>query len=154
MILTAAAPVRRRSSTFPPLPSSPQHVESMAMALDNLCPICLHGWKRARGMMSCLQQFCYTCILWWAETKSKCPPCKRKVTFLHLDNGFEEHVFRTICGVNRHLPPSRGSFWPTSHPQMPSAVGIMPGDPVGSFHPHAWVSLLHVYPALLWTLLP
>uniref|UniRef100_A0A8B9YYS9 RING-type E3 ubiquitin transferase n=1 Tax=Buteo japonicus TaxID=224669 RepID=A0A8B9YYS9_9AVES len=52
------------------------HMESMATELENHCPICLDSWEEASYMMPCLHQFCYTCILRWAESKPDCPLCK------------------------------------------------------------------------------
>lgn len=155
MTLTAAAPVRGRSPTSPGLPSPPQNVERLATALDNLCPICLDGWEEVSYMVSCLQQFCYTCILWWTERKPKCPLCKRRVTsILHsvwVDNSFEEHVFRPSVESSVIFHQAGGaSVRPAPHrchrpaAPRPSAAGLVPGDPVGSFHPYIWVSLLHV----------
>uniref|UniRef100_A0A663FH98 RING-type E3 ubiquitin transferase n=1 Tax=Aquila chrysaetos chrysaetos TaxID=223781 RepID=A0A663FH98_AQUCH len=50
-----------------------EHVESMAAEPDNRCPICLDSWEEASFAMPCLHQFCYQCILWWAESKPECP---------------------------------------------------------------------------------
>lgn len=85
MTLAAAALVRGRKLNIPSCPSPPQHMESMGIALDNLCPTCLDSWEKASYITSCLQQFCNTSMLWWAERKSKCRPCKKRVTSsLHL----------------------------------------------------------------------
>uniref|UniRef100_A0A672TMT6 RING-type E3 ubiquitin transferase n=1 Tax=Strigops habroptila TaxID=2489341 RepID=A0A672TMT6_STRHB len=37
----------------------------------------------ASYMMPCLHEFCYTCILRWAESKPECPLCKQRVSFGH-----------------------------------------------------------------------
>ena len=116
-------------------------------------------------MMSCLQQFCYTCILWWSERTLKCPHCKRRATsILHLarvDGSFEKHVFRSSVELSVIFHQAGGaSGCPTTHrchrpaASQPSAAGLVPGVPVGSFHPYIWASLLHVYPAVVQTLLP
>uniref|UniRef100_A0A8C0ANU9 RING-type E3 ubiquitin transferase n=1 Tax=Buteo japonicus TaxID=224669 RepID=A0A8C0ANU9_9AVES len=56
----------------------------MAAELDNRCPICLDSWEEASYVMPCLHQFCYACILRWAESKPECPLCKRNVTSIFL----------------------------------------------------------------------
>uniref|UniRef100_A0A672V4T7 RING-type E3 ubiquitin transferase n=1 Tax=Strigops habroptila TaxID=2489341 RepID=A0A672V4T7_STRHB len=53
--------------------SQPQPVESVAMELEDRCPICLGSWEEASYVTPCLHQFCYECILRWAETKPECP---------------------------------------------------------------------------------
>uniref|UniRef100_A0A672V4U4 RING-type domain-containing protein n=1 Tax=Strigops habroptila TaxID=2489341 RepID=A0A672V4U4_STRHB len=62
--------------------SQPQPVESVAMELEDRCPICLGSWEEASYVTPCLHQFCYECILrWWSMP----PPCqcpKKR----HLDN--------------------------------------------------------------------
>uniref|UniRef100_A0A8C0C0U2 RING-type E3 ubiquitin transferase n=1 Tax=Buteo japonicus TaxID=224669 RepID=A0A8C0C0U2_9AVES len=48
------------------------------------CPICLDSWEEASFVMPCLHQFCYACILRWAENKPECPLCKRRIlSILH-----------------------------------------------------------------------
>ncbi|OPJ84810.1 hypothetical protein AV530_001485 [Patagioenas fasciata monilis] len=93
---TAAAPVRGSNSTSP-APCSPlQLVESMAMEMDNICPVCLDSWEEASYVTPCLHRFCYPCILQWAESKPECPLCKRRIlSIVHsvrADDDFEEHV--------------------------------------------------------------
>lgn len=41
---------------------------------------------------ACLHQFCYTCILQWAQSKPECPFCKRSLTWVHQELG---HLFGT-----------------------------------------------------------
>uniref|UniRef100_A0A663EY52 RING-type E3 ubiquitin transferase n=1 Tax=Aquila chrysaetos chrysaetos TaxID=223781 RepID=A0A663EY52_AQUCH len=54
-------------------------MESMATELEKHCPICLGSWEEASFVMPCLHQFCYACILRWAENKPECPLCKRRI---------------------------------------------------------------------------
>uniref|UniRef100_A0A8C0UJ47 RING-type E3 ubiquitin transferase n=1 Tax=Cyanistes caeruleus TaxID=156563 RepID=A0A8C0UJ47_CYACU len=40
--------------------------------------------KEISYILPCLHQFCYTCILQWAESTPKCPLCKRRIlSILH-----------------------------------------------------------------------
>uniref|UniRef100_A0A8B9GIK9 RING-type E3 ubiquitin transferase n=1 Tax=Amazona collaria TaxID=241587 RepID=A0A8B9GIK9_9PSIT len=84
----AAAPEAGSSSTSP-APSKPlQPVESMAMELEDRCPICLDSCEKISYVMPCLHHFCYRCILRWAETKPECPLCKRRIqSILHTWGG-------------------------------------------------------------------
>uniref|UniRef100_A0A663MU07 RING-type E3 ubiquitin transferase n=1 Tax=Athene cunicularia TaxID=194338 RepID=A0A663MU07_ATHCN len=59
----AASPQRGSSSPSP----------SMATEPGSCCPICLDSWDDAAYVLPCLHQFCYRCILRWAETKPECP---------------------------------------------------------------------------------
>uniref|UniRef100_A0A8C3JX33 RING-type E3 ubiquitin transferase n=1 Tax=Calidris pygmaea TaxID=425635 RepID=A0A8C3JX33_9CHAR len=96
MTLAAAVLVRGSSSTFPAPSSPPQHMETMARELEDCCPICTGSWEEASFVVSCLHQFCYPCILWWAESKPKCPLCKRRIlSILHsvrTDDDFEDNA--------------------------------------------------------------
>ncbi|XP_029880269.1 uncharacterized protein LOC115345518 [Aquila chrysaetos chrysaetos] len=149
----AAAPVTGSSSTSPAPPSPPQHVGTMPVELDNRCPICLDSWEEASYVMPCLHQFCYACILRWAESKPECPLCKRNVTsILHsvqADDNFKEHVVAPppVPPVAVHLAGGAPGH-PAAHNQ-PSAAQPLPRAPVGSLHPHVWASLFQEDPALL-----
>ena len=157
----AAAPVSGSSSTSPAPPSPPQHVESMATDLDNRCPICLDSWEEASYVMPCLHQFCYACIVRWAESKPECPLCKRRiVSIVHsvrADDDFEEDVLTpsaasSVVGRQAGGAPSR----PAAHSPAPTEgqpVGTVPRAPVGGLHPSTWASLFRDHPALLQPLL-
>lgn len=68
----------------------------MATEMDSCCPICLDSLKEISYIFPCLHQFCYTCILQWAENTPKCPLCKRRIlSILHsmeTENDYMEHV--------------------------------------------------------------
>ncbi|CAN0321264.1 unnamed protein product [Bubo scandiacus] len=108
----------------------------MATELDDRCPICLDSWEEASFVMPCLHQFCYLCILRWAESKPECPLCKRTIlSILHsvrADDDYVEHV----------VTPSR----------TPSV--IVPRHLVGGLQPEQWVTLFRSHPTLLETLQP
>uniref|UniRef100_A0A8C6JWM6 RING-type E3 ubiquitin transferase n=1 Tax=Melopsittacus undulatus TaxID=13146 RepID=A0A8C6JWM6_MELUD len=83
----AAAPETGSSSTSP-VPSNPlQPVKRIAMEMEDCCPICLGNWEEVSYVMPCHHQFCYQCILQWAETKPECPLCKRGIQ---------------VCAINLH----------------------------------------------------
>ncbi|KAK4816611.1 hypothetical protein QYF61_018662 [Mycteria americana] len=161
----AAAAVRGSSLSSPAPPSPPQHVESMATELENRCPICLDSWEEASYVMPCLHQFCYECILRWAESKPECPLCKRRVSsILHSvqeDDDFEEHVIPppAAASVVVHLTGGAAGQ-PAAHSlhhsaaARPAAAGPLPWAPVGGFHAYVWASLFRVYPTVLRPLLP
>uniref|UniRef100_A0A8B9MUY3 E3 ubiquitin-protein ligase Topors n=1 Tax=Accipiter nisus TaxID=211598 RepID=A0A8B9MUY3_9AVES len=92
----AAVSVRGSGSTSPAPPSPLQHMESAAMELDNRCPICLDSWEKTSFVIPCLHQFCYPCIVRWAESKPECPLCKGLIISIRhsvqADDDFEEHV--------------------------------------------------------------
>uniref|UniRef100_A0A8C0AR77 RING-type E3 ubiquitin transferase n=1 Tax=Buteo japonicus TaxID=224669 RepID=A0A8C0AR77_9AVES len=84
----AAVPVTRSGLTSPASPSPLQHVEGMAAEPANRCPICLDSWEEASYVMPCLHQFCYPCIVRWAESKPECPLCKgRIISIMHSYHG-------------------------------------------------------------------
>uniref|UniRef100_A0A8D2LYF3 RING-type E3 ubiquitin transferase n=1 Tax=Zonotrichia albicollis TaxID=44394 RepID=A0A8D2LYF3_ZONAL len=70
-------------------------LDSMATEMDSCCPICLDTLKEISYIFPCLHQFCYTCILQWAENTPKCPLCKRRIlSILHsteTENNYIEH---------------------------------------------------------------
>ena len=111
-------------------------------------------------MMPCLHQFCFACIVRWAESKPECPLCKRTVTsILHSvrgDDNFEEHLLTPSAApsVAVHLTgraPSRPAAHHLHRPaaSQPSAAGLVPRAPVGGLHPHIWAFLFREDSALL-----
>uniref|UniRef100_A0A8C0F1L7 RING-type E3 ubiquitin transferase n=1 Tax=Bubo bubo TaxID=30461 RepID=A0A8C0F1L7_BUBBB len=136
-----AAPVGGSNSTSPAPPSPPQHMKSGATELDSRCPICLDSWEEASYVMPCLHQFCYNCILQWAETKPECPLCKRRITsVLHS-------VHQAVGAPGR---PAAHSPAPTEQPP----VGMVPRAPLGGVQPSTWASIFRDHPALFQSLLP
>ncbi|XP_050768616.1 uncharacterized protein LOC127027143 [Gymnogyps californianus] len=115
--------------------------------------------------MPCLHQFCYPCILRWAENKPECPLCKREVTsILHSvqgDDNFEEHVIPPPAAPLVFIDLTEGApGHPATHnlhrlaASWPSAARLVPGAPVGRLRPHVWAFLFRQYPAMLQPLLP
>nr|XP_021153234.1 uncharacterized protein LOC110364151 [Columba livia] len=155
----AAAPVRGGSSTSPAPPSPPQQVDSMATEQHDRCPICLDSWEEASYVMPCLHQFCYTCILRWAQSKPECPLCKRRIhSIIHSvqgDDDFQELVIPPPAApsVVTHLTGAPGHrdahnlHGPAA--SQPSAVRPVPRAPVGGLHPHVWALLFRQHPVLL-----
>ncbi|XP_065512992.1 polycomb group RING finger protein 2-like [Caloenas nicobarica] len=132
----------------------------MATELDNRCPICLDSWEEASYVMPCLHQFCYPCILRWAESKPECPLCKRRIlSVLHsvrADDDYAEHV------ITPSVPPSvlvRQADGAPSHPDtpdlphpgapQPQAVEEVPRATVGGLQPEEWALLFRHHPRLL-----
>ncbi|KAM7076385.1 uncharacterized protein J5F26_016618 [Ciconia maguari] len=138
----------------------------MATELDDRCPICLDSWEEASYVMPCLHQFCYACILRWAESKPQCPLCKRRVTsIVHSvrgDHDFQEHVIPPpaapsavvqLRGGDPGQPAAHNLHRPAA--SQPSAAGLVPRAPVGGLHPHVWAFLLRedralLRPVMLW----
>ena len=156
----------RGSGLSPPAPRSPpQHVESMGTELENRCPICLDSWEGASYVVPCLHQFCYTCILRWAESKPECPLCKRRVSSIvhsvRADDDFAEHAIPPPAAPSVVVQPTAGApGQPAAHSlrhpagPRPAAAGPLPWAPVGGFHATVWACLFRVYPAVLQPLLP
>ncbi|NWZ58509.1 TOPRS ligase, partial [Haliaeetus albicilla] len=134
----------------------------MAAELDNRCPICLDSWEEASYVMPCLHQFCYECILRWAESKPECPLCKRRiVSIVHsvqADDDFKEHVVSPPAApyVLSHqaggAPGRPAAHSPAAEEQQ--SVGMLPRASLGGLQPNAWASLFRDHPALLQPLLP
>ncbi|CAN0321163.1 unnamed protein product [Bubo scandiacus] len=137
----------------------------MATELDDRCPICLDSWEEASFVMPCLHQFCYLCILRWAESKPECPLCKRTIlSILHsvrADDDYVEHVVtpsRTPSVIVRQAgaapghPAARDLRRPGA-PQ-PRAAEQVPRHLVGGLQPEQWVTLFRSHPTLLETLQP
>ncbi|NWZ57349.1 TOPRS ligase, partial [Haliaeetus albicilla] len=139
----------------------------MATEPDTRCPICLGSWDDAAYVMPCLHQFCYRCILRWAESKPECPLCKRRVQSLvhsvRADDDFEEVVI-TPSGLASALAGTRQAGGAPRHPAPRSpprpvtpralAVESVPRAPVGGLQPDTWASLFDDHPALLRRFLP
>ncbi|XP_040977014.1 uncharacterized protein LOC121232712 [Aquila chrysaetos chrysaetos] len=149
-------------STSPAPPSPPQHVESMAAEPDNRCPICLDSWEEASFAMPCLHQFCYACILRWAESKPECPVCKRRIiSVVHsvwADDDSEENVITPSTAsavVGRQAGGALGrpaAHSPAAAERQPVEIQL-PGAPPGGLRPNTWASLFRDHPALLQPLL-
>uniref|UniRef100_A0A8C0VEF7 RING-type E3 ubiquitin transferase n=1 Tax=Cyanistes caeruleus TaxID=156563 RepID=A0A8C0VEF7_CYACU len=77
---TAAEAARGSSSPSQVPPSPLQHRGSTDTEVKDRCPICLDSWSEPSFVMPCLHCFCYACILRWANNKTRCPLCKRKMT--------------------------------------------------------------------------
>ncbi|KAK4816964.1 hypothetical protein QYF61_025884 [Mycteria americana] len=137
----------------------------MATELENRCPICLDSWEEASYVVPCLHQFCYACILRWAESKPECPLCKRRVTsIVHSvrgDDDFRERVIpppaapsaavRLRRGARGH-PAARNRHRPAA--SQPSAAGLVPRAPAGGLRPHVWALLFRQDRALLRPVIP
>ncbi|KAF1592085.1 hypothetical protein FQV11_0000869, partial [Eudyptes moseleyi] len=130
----------------------------MATELENRCPICLDSWDDAAYVMLCLHQFCYPCILRWADSKPECPLCKRRIlSIVHsvrADDDFEEHVVTPPAAssiVGRRAGGAAGR--PAAH--SPAATVQPPVEhqlsraPVGGLQPNTWASVFRGHPALL-----
>ncbi|KAK4816179.1 hypothetical protein QYF61_012469 [Mycteria americana] len=159
----AAAPVRGSSSPSPAPPSPPQHGESMATELADRCPICLDRREEASFVMPCLHQFCYPCILRWAESKPECPLCKRRIiSLLHsvrADDNYREHVITPSVpsSVVIHQTggaPSRPATRYLHHPGAPHrwAAERVLRRPVRGLQPPNWMHHFRNLPTLLQTL--
>ncbi|NXF40896.1 TOPRS ligase, partial [Nyctibius bracteatus] len=132
----------------------------MAAELNNRCPICLDSCVAASYAVPCLHQFCYTCIVRWADSKPECPLCKRTITsILHSvrgDDDFQEHVIPPSVApeVAVHLAggapdhPAAHNLYHLVASQLPAA-GLVSSALAGSLHPHIWALLFREDPALL-----
>ncbi|NWU73959.1 TOPRS ligase, partial [Pterocles burchelli] len=139
----------------------------MATGQDTRCPVCLDSWDDTAYVVPCLHQFCYRCILRWADSKPECPLCKRRVeTILHsvrADDDFEEVIVspsgpapgragtRQAGGVPRHLAPHSP---PRPVTPQPLAAEAGARAPVGGLQPDTWAALFDDHPALLQRFLP
>ena len=139
----------------------------MATERGDRCPVCLDSWDDAAYVMPCLHQFCYPCIVRWAESKPKCPLCKRRVqSIVHsvrADDDFKELVV-TAAGLASASAGTRQAGGaprdpPTHSPPRPAtprplAADSAPRAPVGGLQPDAWASIFDDHPALLQRFLP
>ncbi|KAJ7397969.1 PHD and RING finger domain-containing protein 1-like protein [Pitangus sulphuratus] len=159
-----AAVGARGSSSSPPSPSSPlQHTESTDTELEDHCPICLESWKEPSFVMPCLHRFCYACILQWADNKTECPLCKRRMTsILHsvqADDDFVEHVLAPPMTPPANSPPARGAnrepdtpnfHHPEARQQQTATRDIQ--HLIGGFQLPNWMSCFSINPAIHQTL--
>ncbi|XP_075596604.1 E3 ubiquitin-protein ligase Topors-like [Balearica regulorum gibbericeps] len=139
-------------------------METTATELDNCCPICLGSWEEASYVTPCLHQFCYPCILRWADSKPECPLCKRRILSIthsvQAGDDFEEHVITPFVAssVIRHQAGGAPGH-PAAHSlrrlaaTQPQPVGLVPRAPLGGLQPNTWASLFRDHPALLQPLL-
>ncbi|XP_054373878.1 uncharacterized protein LOC129047023 [Molothrus ater] len=149
-----------KGTTHNPSSSQATAEKSMATEMDSCCPICLDSLKEISYIFPCLHQFCYTCILQWAENTPKCPLCKRRIlSILHsmeTENDYMEHVITLSETPSIIVHQARGdSRYPDIHfsgaSQTWSAEGV-PRHPVGSLQPGEWMVLFWDHPCLLETL--
>lgn len=162
MKVTAARAARGRGSPSQDPPSPPQRRGSRGTAVKDRCAICLDRCRKPSFVMPCLHFFCYACILWWANNKTQCPVCKKKMTsILHsvrADDDFEEHAIIPPMIAPVVLPASRARrepgapdlHCPGEHQQWGTA-GDVPSF-VGGFELPNWMSCFSENPAILQTL--
>ncbi|XP_053909790.1 uncharacterized protein LOC128850355 [Cuculus canorus] len=134
----------------------------MATQLEDRCPICLDSWEEPSFVMPCLHQFCYPCILRWADEKPECPLCKTGITsILHsvrADDDYVEHVIAPPETPTVIVRQGEGA------PVDPAAQDLHhPGAPqphaqhralVGGLQPEQWARLFQALPSFLESLLP
>ncbi|XP_074877665.1 E3 ubiquitin-protein ligase Topors-like [Buteo buteo] len=137
-------------------------MESVAMELDNRCPICLDSWEKTSFVIPCLHQFCYPCIVRWAESKPECPLCKGLIISIRhsvrADDDFEEHVVilpaaPPVIGHQAERALSRpAAHSPAATQRRAVEIQLLAGPP-GGLHANTWASLFRDHPALLQPLL-
>ncbi|XP_074934785.1 uncharacterized protein LOC142050232 [Phalacrocorax aristotelis] len=158
--LNATPAAADNGSTSQDPPSPPQHVENTAMELENRCPICLDRWEDTSYVTPCLHQFCYLCILQWAETKPECPLCKSIILsimhWVQADDNFDEDVItppaepsavRCQAGGVPDGPATQSLHHPAAAPSQPT--GLLPSPPEGDLQPSTWAYLFGNHPGLL-----
>ncbi|NXW47885.1 TOPRS ligase, partial [Nyctiprogne leucopyga] len=139
----------------------------MATEPGTHCPICLDSWDDRAYVVPCLHQFCYGCILRWANSKPECPLCKRRVqSILHLvkaDDDFEEVIIGPPGVASAAVGTRRAGGEPrrpaTHSPPRPVTPQWLRAEsalraPVGGLQPETWASLFDEHPALLQRFLP
>lgn len=127
------------------------------MELEDCCPICLGSWEEISYVMPCLHQFCYQCILQWAEIKPECPLCKRRIqSILHsvqADDDYIEHVITPSVASSAIVHQARrAASHPATHDFQQQAAEVVPMGPVVSFWTPNWLSSLQDQPVLFQTL--
>ncbi|CAN8220124.1 unnamed protein product [Coccothraustes coccothraustes] len=132
----------------------------MATEMDPCCPICLDSLKEISYLFPCLHQFCYSCILQWAENTPKCPLCKRRIlSILHsieTDNDYMEHVIAlpgtpSIIVHHARGDPRHLALHFSGASQTWAAEGV-PRHPMGSLQAGEWMVLFQHHPYFLETL--
>ncbi|XP_053859486.1 uncharacterized protein LOC128822028 isoform X1 [Vidua macroura] len=135
--------------------------KSMATETDSCCPICLDSLKEISYIFPCLHQFCYTCILQWAQNTPKCPLCKRRIlSILHsmeTENDYMEHVIALSETPSVVVHQARGDprqldLHFSGASQTWAAEGV-PRHPVAGLQPREWMVLFRDHPCLLDTLM-
>ncbi|KAM8983645.1 uncharacterized protein PRD47_019577 [Ara ararauna] len=129
----------------------------MAMELEDRCLICLGSCEEVSYVMPCLYHFCYQHILQWAETKPKCPLCKRRIqSILHsmrADDDYVEHVIAPSVASSAVVHQTRrAASHPATHNFQWRAAEVVPMGPVVSFWTPNWQSSLQDQPVLFQTL--
>ncbi|XP_023790898.1 uncharacterized protein LOC111934962 [Cyanistes caeruleus] len=159
---TAAEAARGSSSPSQVPPSPLQHRGSTDTEVKDRCPICLDSWSEPSFVMPCLHCFCYACILRWANNKTRCPLCKRKMTtILHsvrADDDFEEHAIIppmitpvVIPAIRAHREPDAPNLHHLgAHQQWETAGDVQ--HFVGGFPLPNWMSCFSANSAIQQTL--
>lgn len=137
----------------------------MDAEFDSRCPICLDTWENAAYVMPCLHQFCFGCILRWAESKAECPLCKRGISSMvhsvRADDDFSEVVITPTAeppvlvqqaGRAPGRPDARIPHRPAA--SRPRVGRPLPRAAVGGLQPYVWASLFRDHPEILEPVLP
>ncbi|KAK4815980.1 hypothetical protein QYF61_010848 [Mycteria americana] len=104
----------------------------MATELEDHCPICLGSCQEASFVMPCLHQFCYPCILRWAESKPECPPPPDKLqhfaclSWQDIASGTEEAMAERSSAArdgSKSQPPNAGPMEAEADSQCPICLG-------------------------------
>ena len=64
------------------------------MVREATCSICLEGFRYPKGILPCQHEFCYECLMEWAEHKNQCPLGRETFTEIRKvhDNGHDEVI--------------------------------------------------------------
>ncbi len=148
--LGSAAP----RSAGPVAPSGPAPDPDLEAELEASCIICLSYLDDRTVLPVCRHaQFCFTCLLSWAQIKRKCPLCNAAIGEyvihdIHADDDYQKYFLRPPAGEapilsadsatgvssasssrRSSLPPSRTSATGGSRPCTPTAGSARPAAP-------------------------
>ncbi|KAK3268221.1 hypothetical protein CYMTET_23270 [Cymbomonas tetramitiformis] len=83
---------------------------------EELCAICQSAIRKS-ATLACSHVFCLECILTWSSKKHKCPLCKQKFDFVHVDDEQVEIPEAAGLGLPDEIPDPEFEVVPLTTPR-------------------------------------
>ncbi|XP_071889163.1 uncharacterized protein [Anas platyrhynchos] len=131
----AAVPARGSSSPSAALPSPLQRADTMGSeAQDITCSVCQGVCKEPSYILPCLHQFCFGCVMRWAERSSTCPLCRQRITSIRYSIWAEDDFLEVQVAPDAEAQDD-------SPQDEQGAAEPMPQPAVRGLPPEEWAAL-------------
>ncbi|XP_023800615.1 uncharacterized protein LOC111941686 [Cyanistes caeruleus] len=131
----------------------------MATEMGGNCAICQDIWNDMASALPCGHQFCWECILQWAQTNPSCPLCRGAIESVRFSDDAGDYLEIVITAPEqlpvamsqaRRAPGDQDENSP--HPPVlvhPSSPQETPARAVGGVMPEVWAQLFRQQQELL-----